>query len=101
MGRQVVKQPDGNFAIWSSIVDDFIMEDATKDDIKSFWVGEKVMETIAMLDKTFADIEKTGTDTWGQTYDEFLEIKESVHGGDICEDCDVIENPGCNRCLGS
>jgi len=30
MGRQVVKQPDGNFAIWSSVVDDFILGDATR-----------------------------------------------------------------------
>ena len=82
MGRQVVKQPDGNFAIWSSMVDDFILEGATKDDIKSFWVGEKVMETIHMLDEAFEKIEKTGTDNWGQTYEEYLEIKHDVHKDD-------------------
>lgn len=32
MGRTIVKQPNGKFAVYSSIMDDFIMWDATKED---------------------------------------------------------------------
>lgn len=36
MGRAVFKQEDGRYAIWSTIVDDYIVVDATRDEI----VGE-------------------------------------------------------------
>lgn len=33
MGTQIVKQPDGLFAVWSTVVDDFIEIDATPEQI--------------------------------------------------------------------
>lgn len=33
MGQQIVKQPNGLYAVWSSVVDDFVLFDATPDDI--------------------------------------------------------------------
>ena len=41
MGRQIIQQPDGQFAVWSSIVNDFILEDATAGEIIEEWVQEK------------------------------------------------------------
>ena len=40
MGRQVIKQPDGRFALWSTIVDDFIVLDATPEELVDFAVNE-------------------------------------------------------------
>jgi hypothetical protein len=36
MARAVIKQPNGKFAIFSSIVDHFIVFDATEDEIRQF-----------------------------------------------------------------
>lgn len=33
MGHQIVRQPNGNFAVWSSVVDDFIMWDCTVEEL--------------------------------------------------------------------
>lgn len=41
MGRQIIQQPNGKFAVWSSIVNDFVLEDATVGEIIEEWVQEK------------------------------------------------------------
>ena len=58
MGQQIVKQPDGRYAIFSSVVDDFIVIDATPRELIDYWVGcererltKKVTETCAALDR--------------------------------------------------
>jgi hypothetical protein len=33
MGQQIIKQPDGKFAVFSSVVDAFVLYDCTADDI--------------------------------------------------------------------
>jgi len=40
MGRQIIQQPDGHFAIWSSIVNDFILDDADPDELVAFFTAE-------------------------------------------------------------
>jgi len=40
MGQQIVKQPNGLYAIWSSVVDDFTLVDATRDEIIESAVNE-------------------------------------------------------------
>jgi len=41
MARQIIKQPNGKFAIWSSIVDNFIMTDATPEEYIQFRIEEE------------------------------------------------------------
>jgi len=33
MGQQIIKQPNGKYALWSYIVDDFVLLDATPEEI--------------------------------------------------------------------
>lgn len=33
MGQQIIKQPNGLYAVWSTIVDDFVLYDCTPEDI--------------------------------------------------------------------
>lgn len=40
MGRQIIKQPDGRFAVWSSTADGIIMHGATRAEIEEFFVSE-------------------------------------------------------------
>lgn len=44
MGRQIIKQPDGKFCVWSTIVDDFIIVDATPEEIIEIYIEEKSEE---------------------------------------------------------
>lgn len=44
MARQIIKQPNGLFCVWSSVVDDFIMMNATPQDIIDCWVLEEKEE---------------------------------------------------------
>lgn len=36
MGQQIIKQPNGKYALWSSIVTDFVLLDATPADIVDY-----------------------------------------------------------------
>ena len=54
MGRQIIKQPDGKYAVWSSVVDGFIILDATREELIEE-MGEsarkeKVQEVTDLLD---------------------------------------------------
>ena len=41
MGNQIIKQPDGNYAVWSSVVDAFVLIDATPEEIIEELTEEK------------------------------------------------------------
>jgi len=41
MGHRIVKQPSGKYAIWSTIVDDFIATDATREEIINDYISER------------------------------------------------------------
>lgn len=40
MGRQIIKQPNGLYCVFSSVVDSVIMHDATPEDIIEEWARE-------------------------------------------------------------
>ncbi len=81
MARQIIKQPDGRYAIFSSVVDDFILLNATPQDIIDDYVvdcrtliADKVAEVVAALDrgeKPYYDLTKT--------FDEAVRIVRSEH----------------------
>ena len=41
MGRIIVTQPNGKHAIFSTIIDDFIVYDATKAELEEFLLNDK------------------------------------------------------------
>jgi hypothetical protein len=42
VGTQIVCQPNGKYAVWSSVVDDFVLLDATPEDIIDDWSATEV-----------------------------------------------------------
>ena len=38
MGHQIIRQPNHKFGIWSSIVDDFVLVNATREDIIQYYI---------------------------------------------------------------
>jgi hypothetical protein len=75
MGRQVVKQTNGLYSVWSSIVDDFLIEDKTEQEVRDWWESAVLENAKNDMNDAFRNIEKTGTDNWGKTYNEFIKIK--------------------------
>lgn len=83
MGRQIIKQPNGKYCVFSSVVDsitdyDMSVEDIIKDWSKSWGdVSEKVNEIIAKLER--------GEKPYYQftlTFDEMLVVVEETYGKD-------------------
>lgn len=44
MGLQIIQQPDGRYAVWSSVVDDFVVIDASVDQVIEFYVSRAAEE---------------------------------------------------------
>ena len=40
MGQQIIKQPDGKYAIFSTVVDDFVALNCTRRDILDNWMDD-------------------------------------------------------------
>ena len=81
MARQIIKQPNGKLAIWSSIVDDFIITEATTEEYINFRIEEEtarlnkeIPEIVAKLDKGI----KIGY--YDQTWEDALETIRKRHG---------------------
>lgn len=49
MSRKTVLQPNGRYAIYSTVVDDFIITDATKEEYIEFCLDEYKKELVELL----------------------------------------------------
>jgi len=82
MGNQIIKQPNGKFCIFSTIVDSVTFYDMTEQDILDEFAEQSRIE----IDKKVKEIIKTlkeGGKPYYQftnTYDEMLQIIKTKHG---------------------
>jgi hypothetical protein len=79
MARQVIKQPDGNYAIWSTIVDNFLEKNLSKKETKEFLLKDVMLDAESRVDKLFDDIDSGHVPSFYLTWDEannFLEHKD-------------------------
>ena len=52
MSHEIIRQPNGLFAVWSTIVDDFVMVDATPEDI----IVDELEDAKERISKEITDI---------------------------------------------
>lgn len=45
MGHQIIRQPNGNFCVWSSHVDSIILFDATAEDLIEYYAKKSAEDT--------------------------------------------------------
>lgn len=60
MGKQIIKQPDGKYAVWGSISDTFVIYNATKEEVLKFFRDDymkKVERQMRDIKMTFKDLE--------------------------------------------
>jgi len=73
MGNAIVKQPDGKYAIWSTICDNFIGIDGTKEEVLEFFADRARKSALESWGLVFAVLEKHGCGVGIKDYQECLE----------------------------
>lgn len=93
MSRMIIKQPNGKYCVFSSVVDNVIYHNVSADDIIEIYtneykeeIKEKISETIKQLEddknpyhqftKSYTEMIKTIQDTHGES--EAIEIKKAI-----------------------
>jgi hypothetical protein len=83
MGHVVVKQPDGLLAVWSSVVDDFVIVNATVEEIVEVYAEREAQRTREAWVEVCARAERFGTSSrmspdlgWAG----LMETRERIHG---------------------
>lgn len=82
MGQQIIKQPNGKYALFSSIVDDFILVEADPQDIIDEWVEKYKAETEKKVSEIITALEK-GEKPYYQftmSFDEAVQTVRQRHG---------------------
>jgi len=82
MGHQIIKQPNGKFSIFSTVVDHFIVIDATPEEIIEYYVKEETEDITANVNAKVEALNR-GEKPYGQftqDWEETLEIIEGIHG---------------------
>lgn len=60
MGQQIIQQPDGRYALWSTVVDNFILRDVTPDQIIAYRVARARHEIETEVRNTVAELASGG-----------------------------------------
>ncbi|MFD5899051.1 hypothetical protein [Streptomyces sp. NPDC060366] len=86
MGQQIIRQPDGKLAVFSSITDTFIVVDATPEELVE-WRAEEAAErareqTRKELEKVLAGNSHVVYRQSAMTWEEAMQ-SDREHGGDL------------------
>jgi len=79
MGREIIKQPDGKYALWSTIVDDFILTDCEPEEITAYELTERAADLIKHNNIIFETLNRGEKYRHFRTWDEAQEWKKIVH----------------------
>lgn len=77
MGRSIVRQPDGLYAVFSSIIDDFVLVNCTPQEIIDYYVKDAKEEIERSVCQS---VEKADNGTSTYTFEETLDVIKMVHG---------------------
>jgi hypothetical protein len=82
MARQIIKQPNGKYCIFSSIIDNITHYNMSVDEIIEEWVKESKKEITERVNDIVSKIEKGEKPYYQftQSYDEMLVLIKEIHG---------------------
>ena len=83
MSHQFIKQPNGKWALWSTVVDDFLMVNATKEQIIKYELKRIIEVEKEECNRIFTAIEEKGRYFSMMTWEEAQETREEIHGKKI------------------
>ena len=88
MSRQVMKKPNGKYAVWSTIVDDFIFDDINKEEYIKFRLKEEKERALEHLQEIFEALDSNKPREiyyqFTMTYEEALEMKKKKEKREKC-----------------
>lgn len=99
MSRQIIKHPNGQYAIWSTVVDDFIEMNLTPAGVLEFFNVEAVELSTKNIRTTLKKLE-SGKKPYFQftmTWEEALEFRKEVHGDKPLPKVEGGMNYGCGN----
>lgn len=82
MSEQIIKQPNGLYGLWSTIVDNFVLINATREELIAYRVEKSIKEIAESIDKALVElnaippVKRNFTLTW----DEALKCVRELHG---------------------
>ena len=93
MPRAIVKQPNGMYALWSTIVDDFILMDATLEECVEEEVNDRPNykggrdALLRDMCQEVLNLQQTGRAwKWAPTWEEAIHQVRSLHGDEKAEE---------------
>ncbi|GAB3251242.1 hypothetical protein [Kineosporia babensis] len=96
MGRQIIQQPDGLYAIFSTSADAFIRWDGTREEITQFFADEAANDARRSVERLFDSIDEGGPrrayHQFALTWDEALDLDHQTGGG-YCADKGITPHP--------
>lgn len=79
MGHQIIKQPDGKLAVFSSFIDDWIIQDATPEELLDYYAEKAAKDartsTQQVLDAVLADRPRDVYYRSAMTFEEAEELR--------------------------
>lgn len=84
MATRIVQQPNSKFAVWSTVVDDFTLIDATREELIEEFVKDSRAVITAHVDRVLADL-ANGRMPYAQftrTFAEHVQAIRIMHGPD-------------------
>lgn len=85
MGQQIIRQPDGKLAVFSSIVDSWILYDANEEGLEEYFAEQAAAESRRMTRQAIADLDAgVQRRPFMMSFEEADEIA-SRHGGRLAE----------------
>lgn len=74
MGHQIIQQPDGNLCVWSTVVDELIITDATPQELADYYADRAAtdarIETQEIIERVLAGEARKVYFQFTMTYDE-------------------------------
>jgi hypothetical protein len=82
MANRIIKQPDGNYAVYCTVVDDFTLINAPEQDIVDFYLESMERDVRWDVGKTICMLENGDKPYYQftESFEEALENIERVHG---------------------
>lgn len=84
MGWQVIKQPNGKYCIWSSVVDNIVYYNGTREETINAFIKAEAETIQKRVEKIIDSIDSGGQPyhQFSKTFDDAIEAIKEYHGDD-------------------
>jgi hypothetical protein len=77
MARQIIKQPDGRYAVWCTIAEGFVLHDATREELIEHFLQRERRSIVDNVIRTCDGLD-AGKPVYGQFTSSWEELKTKV-----------------------